>query len=58
MSKHDKPRIDMRGVHCERSRPLNPKTVARIARGVTKILNGVDQIQREAIKEITKTPSQ
>lgn len=55
MSKHDWPRIDMRGVHCE---PLNPKTVARVARGVSKILNGVDQIQREAIKEITKTPSQ
>lgn len=48
----------MRGIHAERSRPLSPQTVARIARGVTKILKGVDQIHREAIKEITKAPSQ
>lgn len=58
MTKHEEPRILVRGIHTERSRPLSARTVARIACGVTTILEGLDQIQREAIKEITKTPSQ
>lgn len=48
----------MRGIHAERSRPLSAETVARIARGTMKILKGLTQIHREAIEEITKTPSQ
>lgn len=58
MSKNGKSRIAMRGVHCERSRPLKPETVARIARGVKLIMQAQEQSSRSVIEAIPKTPRQ